>query len=139
MSPVWRGILRWRAETPARAWAEAHEIRLTSWWRVCCVPRSTRRRNDCEIEVPAFGFGQTTAPRYTDMLVRPLGLGWHAKRADVTAGFQFYVPTATYQFRGSDNNGKGVWTYGSFVGTTLYFDEKKTVRLATTAYSDAVS
>ena len=81
-----------------------------------------------------MGFGQTTAPRYTDMLVRPLGLGWHAKRADVTAGFQFYVPTGTYQFRGSDNNGKGVWTYAPFVGTTLYFDEKKTVRLATTAY-----
>ena len=96
--------------------------------------RLPRRRNDREIEVPAFRFGQTTATRYTDVLVGPLDLGWHAKRADVTAGCQFYAPTGTYEFWGSDNTGKGMWTYEPFVGTTLLVDERKTVSLATTAY-----
>ena len=27
-----------------------------------------------------------------------------------------------------------MWTYEPFVGTTVYFDEKRTVSLATTAY-----
>ena len=28
---------------------KAHGIRLTFWWPVCCVPGSTRRKNECEI------------------------------------------------------------------------------------------
>ena len=68
------------------------------------------------------------------MLVRPLDLGWHTTRADVTAGFQLYVPTGRYERGGSDNIGKGMWTYEPFVGTTVYFDEKRTVSLAATAY-----
>ena len=66
--------------------------------------------------------------------MRPLDLGWHRKRADVTAGFQFYAPTGTYERGGSENIGKGMWTYEPFLGTTVYFDEKRTVSFATTAY-----
>ncbi len=86
------------------------------------------------IEAPAFGFADGGATRYTDMLVRPIDLGWRLGRADVISGFQFYVPTGTYTFGGSDNNGKGMWTYEPFVGTTVYLDAKKSVSLATTAY-----
>ena len=68
------------------------------------------------------------------MMVRPIDLGWHAKRADVAAGFQFYAPTGTYKLGGSGNNGKGMWTYEPFLGTTVYFDEKRTTSLAATAY-----
>ena len=68
------------------------------------------------------------------MLIRPLDLGWHTKRADVTAGFQFYAPTGRYERGGSDNIGKGMWTYEPFVGTTVFFDEKRTFSLATTAF-----
>ena len=53
--------------------------------------------------------------------IRPLDLGWHAKRADVSAGFQFYVPTGRYEPGGSDNIGKGMWTYEPFLGTTALF------------------
>ena len=35
---------------------------------------------------------------------------------------------------GSENIGKGMWTYEPFLGTTVYFDQKRTVSLAATAY-----
>ena len=66
--------------------------------------------------------------------MRPLDLGWHTKRADVAAGIQLYVPTGRYERGGSENIGKGMWTYEPFVGTTVYFDEKRTLSLAATAY-----
>ena len=68
------------------------------------------------------------------MLIRPLDLGWHTQRADIAAGFQVYVPTGRYEQGGDDNIGKGMWTYEPFLGTTVYFDEKKTFSLAATAY-----
>ena len=86
------------------------------------------------LEAPAFTVGQTVDTSFADMLIRPVDLGWHSKRADVTAGFQFYAPTGTYERGGSDNIGKGMWTYEPFVGSTVYFDEKRTVSLATTAF-----
>lgn len=89
---------------------------------------------NASIDAPAFGFSGATATKYTDMLIRPIDLGWHTPRADVSAGFEFYAPTGTYELGGSENNGKGMWTYEPFLGTTLYFDEKKTVSLAATAY-----
>jgi hypothetical protein len=86
------------------------------------------------LEAPAFTFGQTVDTSIADVLVRPLDLGWHTKRADMSAGLQFYMPTGRYERGGSDNIGKGMWTWEPFVGTTVYFDEKRTVSLATTAY-----
>ena len=89
---------------------------------------------NASIEAPAFEFGQTVDTSVSDLLVRPLDLGWHTKRADVAAGLQLYVPTGRYERGGSENIGKGMWTYEPFVGTTVYFDEKRTLSLATTAY-----
>ncbi len=86
------------------------------------------------LEAPALGLSQTSDTKYSDTLVRPIDLGWHLKKADVTAGFQFYAPTGTYEPGESGNTGKGMWTYEPYVGTSVYFDEKRTVSLATTAY-----
>jgi hypothetical protein len=68
------------------------------------------------------------------MLIRPVDLGWRTNRADVVAGLQLYIPTGRYTPGGNDNLGKGMWTYEPFLGATVYFDEKKTWSLATTAY-----
>ena len=68
------------------------------------------------------------------MLIRPLDLGWHTSRADVAAGLQLYMPTGRYERGGNDNIGKGMWAYEPFVGTTFYFDEKRSASVATTAY-----
>jgi hypothetical protein len=89
---------------------------------------------NASIEAPAFQFGQTIDTGAADMLVRPIDLGWHSKRADVVAGFQAYLPTGRYEPGADDNLGKGMWTYEPFLGTTVYFDEKKTLSLAATAY-----
>ena len=89
---------------------------------------------NASIEAPAFGFGETVDTSVSDLLVRPLDLGWHTKRADVAAGLQLYAPTGRYERGGSDNIGKGMWTYEPFIGTTVYADEKRTLSLAATAY-----
>ena len=89
---------------------------------------------NASLEAPAFQLGQTVDTSFSDMLVRPLDLGWHTTHADIAAGLQLYVPTGRYERGGSDNIGKGMWTYEPFVGATVYFDEKKTFSLATTAY-----
>ena len=89
---------------------------------------------NASFEAPAFGFSDTVNTSFADILIRPIDLGWHTTRADVTAGFQFYAPTGRYELGGSDNIGKGMWTYEPFVGTTLYFDEARTTSLATTAF-----
>ena len=89
---------------------------------------------NASLEAPALAIGQQVDTSFSDMLVRPLDLGWHTPRADSVAGFQIYMPTGRYERGGSDNIGKGMWAYEPFVGTTMYFDERRTLSLATTAY-----
>ena len=89
---------------------------------------------NASLEAPAFALSNTVGTSFTDMLVRPLDLGWHTSRADVTVGFQFYAPTGRYERGGTDNVGKGMWGYEPFIGTTIFFDEARTTSLATTAF-----
>ena len=89
---------------------------------------------NASLEAPAFGFGQEVGTSFSDMLVRPVDLGWHTPHADIAAGFQLYAPTGRYERGGDDNIGKGMWSYEPFLGATVYLDEKKTFSLATTAY-----
>ena len=89
---------------------------------------------NASLEAPAFQLDDTVDTGFADMLIRPIDLGWHTPRADVAAGFQLYLPTGRYEQGGDDNLGKGMWTYEPFLGTTVFFDEKKTFSLATTAY-----
>jgi hypothetical protein len=89
---------------------------------------------NASLEAPAFQLSDTVDTSFSDMLLRPLDLGWHTPRADVAAGLQLYMPTGRYERGGSDNIGKGMWAYEPFFGTTFYFDEQRSVSLATTAY-----
>jgi len=89
---------------------------------------------DGDLEAPALGVSEATGTRFADISIRPIDLGWHNKKADFSAGFQFYAPSGHYVDGGSDNTGKGMWTYEPFGGVTGYFDEKKTLSLATTAF-----
>jgi len=89
---------------------------------------------NASLEAPAFQLDRPIDTGIADMLLRPIDLGWQSEHADVVAGFQVYIPTGRYTPGGSDNLGKGMWTYEPFVGATVFFDEKKTFSLATTAY-----
>lgn len=64
------------------------------------------------------GFG------YTDMFAG-LTLGWNLKRADVTLGYNAYMPTGRFTAGATDNKGLGMWGNEVTLGSTLYFDEKK--------------
>ena len=44
------------------------------------------------------------------------------------------MPTGRYELGGSENIGKGMWTYEPFLGTTVDFDQQRTLSLAATAY-----
>ncbi len=89
---------------------------------------------NASLEAPAFQIGTKSDTGLSDTLFRPLDLGWHTELADVAAGLQLYIPTGRYEQGANDNLGKGMWTYEPFLGATVYFDEKKTVSLATTAF-----
>ncbi|MGZ8398281.1 MAG: SphA family protein, partial [Gemmatimonadales bacterium] len=89
---------------------------------------------DGSLEAPALSLDASSPTKFTDLTVRVIDLGWHLPRADVSAGFQFYAPTGTYEAGGNGNTGKGMWTYEPFLGTTVYFDQKRTVSLAATAF-----
>ncbi len=86
------------------------------------------------LDAPGFGLSQPIGTAMGDMLVRPVELGWHTRKADLTAGFQFFAPTGRYANGAADNIGKGMWSYEPFVGTTVYFDQKRTTSFATTAF-----
>jgi hypothetical protein len=61
---------------------------------------------------------------YTDMSLGA-SLGWHFKRADVTAGYNLYIPTGKFTEGGNDNTGLGMWGNELTIGSTVYLDQKK--------------
>ena len=62
---------------------------------------------------------------YTDMFVGAT-LGWHLKRADITAGYNLYIPTGRFSQGGTDNTGLGIWGNEFTIGSTVYLDQKRT-------------
>jgi hypothetical protein len=61
-----------------------------------------------------------------------LTLGWSLKRADITAGYNLYMPTGNFSPRVSDNTGLGMWGNEFTFGSTVYLDQKKTWNAAAT-------
>jgi hypothetical protein len=129
LSPTAPGSIEVAAVAPLAWYVSKAKILGANYGAMMVLPFA-----NASIEAPAFAIGETIDTSVSDLLVRPLDLGWHTTRADVTVGFQLYMPTGRYERGGSDNIGKGMWTYEPFVGTTVYFDEKRTVSLAATAY-----
>ena len=64
------------------------------------------------------GFG------YTDMF-GGFTLGWHLRRADVTAGYNLYMPTGSYSPNANDNTGLGMWGNELMLGGTAYLGQKR--------------
>lgn len=66
----------------------------------------------------------STSFAYTDMF-GGVALGWHFKRADVTAGYNLYIPTGKFSPNASNNTGLGMWGNEFTLGSTVYLDQKK--------------
>jgi hypothetical protein len=70
---------------------------------------------------------------FTDTYLIPVQLGWHKKRADFVFSYQLYLPTGKYKAGATDNSGLGMFMNEFSVGTTLFFNDKKTLHFATMA------
>lgn len=70
---------------------------------------------------------------YTDMFAG-LTLGWNLKRADVTAGYNLYIPTGSYSPSSNENSGLGMWGSEFSLGSTVYLDQKKLWNAAATFF-----
>jgi hypothetical protein len=66
-----------------------------------------------------------TGMAFTDMIVSPVQLGWHRKRADFLAAYNIYIPTGRYSAGGTDNTGLGMVGNEFSVGSTLFLDDEK--------------
>jgi hypothetical protein len=78
-------------------------------------------------------FGQNPGPGLGDLYVQPINLGWHFKQGDVVAGYAFFAPTGRYTVGADDNTGLDMWGHELTVGTTAFFDEKKTMAVSALA------
>jgi len=69
--------------------------------------------------------GNGGAEGLADTFVEPVNLGWHLKRADVSAGYAFMAPTGRFTTGASDNVGSGYWGNHITSGTTFYITKNK--------------
>lgn len=70
---------------------------------------------------------------FTDTYIQPLQLGWHNKRADFVFSYQMYLPTGKFTAGASDNSGLGMFMNEFSAGTTLFFNDKKTIHFSALA------
>lgn len=91
------------------------------------------------LEAPALGISEEASKGLADVYIVPLQLGWHTSRADVTTSVGFFAPTGRYEANATDNLGKNMWSYEVAAGSTVYFDEGRSVSLSTTAYWESHS
>jgi hypothetical protein len=72
-----------------------------------------------------------TSFAYTDTFAGAT-LGWNLKRADITAGYNLYMPTGKFEPNATDNTGLGIWANEFTIGSTVYLDPKRTWNAAAT-------
>ena len=81
------------------------------------------------VDVAALNFSRSTAYSYGDIYVQPAVLGWHLKRADITAAYAFFAPSNT-------SASLHMWVNEIDFGTTLYADAARKWNVSTMMYYD---
>ena len=79
------------------------------------------------IEAPRVSLNRATSYGAGDLYMQPVNLGWTTKHADVTTWYAFFAPTGKYAAGGEGNRGYGMWSHEIALGSTVYFNEKKTL------------
>lgn len=79
------------------------------------------------IEAPNPDLGGSSGHGIGDVWIQPLNLGWHNKQADFLAEYSIYVPSGEYTESSSSNRGLGMWSHEFGAGTTVFFDQKKSI------------
>jgi hypothetical protein len=62
---------------------------------------------------------------FADSFYQPFTLGWHLKRADITAAYAFFAPTGRFNAGASNNTGSGRWTNAPAAGETFYLTKNR--------------
>jgi hypothetical protein len=62
---------------------------------------------------------------FADSYFQPVTLGWHLKRADITAAYAFFAPTGRFTAGASNNTGSGHWTNTPTAGETFYLTKNR--------------
>lgn len=62
---------------------------------------------------------------FADSFYQPVTMGWHLKRADITAAYAFFAPTGRFNAGASNNTGSGHWTNAPTAGETFYLTKNK--------------
>lgn len=62
---------------------------------------------------------------FSDSFYEPVTMGWHLKRADITAAYAFFAPTGRYTPGATNNVGTGHWTNAPTAGETIYLTKNK--------------
>ncbi|MGH9885794.1 MAG: SphA family protein, partial [bacterium] len=70
---------------------------------------------------------------FSDLYVVPLQLGWSSKKADLVFGQGFFAPTGRFEQGNPHNTGRGMWSYESTLGGTLYAGSKRLTSFSTLA------
>jgi hypothetical protein len=79
------------------------------------------------IEAPRVSLNKGTGYGAGDLYVQPINLGWTTKHADVITWYGLFAPTGKYAPGGEGNRGYGMWSHELGLGSTVYFNEKKTL------------
>lgn len=61
----------------------------------------------------------------SDTFASPANIGWHFKRADISAGYAFTAPTGRFAPGASNNIGSGYWGHSLVSGSTVYLTKNK--------------
>ena len=77
------------------------------------------------IEAPRAGLTRSSTFGASDLYVQPINLGWHKKQTDIIAWYGLYAPTGRYNPGANDNRGMGMWSHELALGSTYFFNEKR--------------
>jgi hypothetical protein len=83
-----------------------------------------------EIQLNSLDVSSSLA--FSDMIISPIVLGWHLKKADVTAGYNVYLPTGKFSTTGIGNTGLGMYGNELTLGSTVHLDKTHTWNAAAT-------
>ncbi|RPD39019.1 SphA family protein [Chitinophaga barathri] len=67
---------------------------------------------------------------FTDIYFQPVQLGWEVKQADFIFSYALYFPAGKYEPGADDNTGLGMLSNEFAAGSTVYFDQKKTIHFS---------
>ena len=97
-------------------WNTGVKILDGDYFVVAVVPFSNLAPRVSGNQVPAVGIG--------DIVLQPVGIGWHFQDFHVTASYTLFTPTGRFKAGGQSNTGRGTWSNLFSVGVGYLSPDK---------------